>query len=173
MKKTGKGGRPTKLTPELVDELLSYLRMGVTIKSAYDAAGINEATYRRWVVGSKEFCAEATRTRSKAKIALISQILSNKDWRAKAWYLERCWPAEFARTEDRRLPGTEAAAAAAAERMPPLTIVLSTPDGKKRETTFKEAQKILCGGFPIRNEPPDESELGNGDGIDIEPRFNP
>lgn len=46
------------------------------------------------------------------------------------------------------------------------------PDGKKREASFKEAEKILCGGFPIRNEPPDESDPGNGDGIDIEPRFN-
>jgi hypothetical protein len=34
--------------------------------------------------------------------------------------------------------------------MPPLTVVLST-NGKKRETTFQEAQEILCGGFPIRD----------------------
>jgi hypothetical protein len=53
-----------------------------------------------------------------------------------------------------------------------MQLVLST-NGERRETTFAEAQEILCGGFPIRDEPPDESELGNGDGIDIEPRFNP
>jgi hypothetical protein len=58
--------------------------------------------------------------------------------------------------------------------MPPLTVVLSTPDGKTKPVSFAQAEKILCGGFPIRDEPPDESELGNGeDGIDIGPRFNP
>jgi hypothetical protein len=111
----------------------------------------------RWVVGSKGFCTEATQARSKGKIMLISQILTDQDWRAKAWYLERCWPAEFARTEDRRLP-EEASAAA---NMPPLTVVLSTPDGKTKPVSFAQAEKVLCGGFPIRDEPPDESELGN------------
>src|SRR5882724_6074296 len=133
MKKRGRG-RPTKLTPELVEELLRYIRMGVTIKTACDAAGINDATYRRWVVGSKDFCTEATRARSKGKIAILSQILADKDWRAKAWYLERCYPAEFARTEDRRLP--EEASATAANKMPPLTVVLSTPDGKTKPVSF-------------------------------------
>jgi hypothetical protein len=148
MKKRGRG-RPTKLTPELVEELLRYLRMGVSIKSACDAAGINDATYRRWVVGSKDFCTQATRARSRGKIVLISQILTDKDWRAKAWYLERCWPAEFARTEDRRLP--EEASAAAANKMPPLTVVLSTPDGKTKPVSFAQAEKVLCGGFPIHD----------------------
>jgi hypothetical protein len=148
-----KPGRPTKLTPELVDELLRYIRMGVSIKSACDAAGINEATYRRWVVGSKEFCAEATRARSKGKIALIAKILSDKDWRSCAWYLSRAFPEEFARTEDRRLP--EEASAAAANKMPPLTVVLSTPDGTTKPVSFQQAEKIVAN-FPIRNEPPDD-----------------
>ena len=50
-----------------------------------------------------------------------------------------------------------------------MQLLLSMPNGEKRETTFKEAQEILCGGFPIRDEPPDD-ELGNdADGIDISP----
>ncbi len=49
--------------------------------------------------------------------------------------------------------------------MPPMTLVLSM-NGEKRETTFEEAQEILCGGFPIYREPPDKSEPGNGDGND-------
>src|SRR4029077_2902729 len=113
--------------------------------SVCDAVGIDEATYRRWVARSKDFCAEATRARSKGKIALIAQILADKDWRAKAWYLERCWPSEFARTEDRRLPDSEAASAAAPERMPPLNLILSMPKGERRPIDFKEAEKIFCG----------------------------
>jgi hypothetical protein len=34
----------------------------------------------------------------------VRRILSDKDWRALAWYLERCWPNEFGRSVDRPLP---------------------------------------------------------------------
>ncbi len=171
MKKKNKGGRPSKLTPELVDELLRYLRMGISIETACSACGVDDSTYRRWIVGSKQFCTEATRARNKGKIALLAQILTDKDWRAKAWYLERCWPAEFARTEDRRLP-EEASAAA---NMPPVKIVIATPDGKTKPVSSQQAEKILCGGFPIRNEPPGDDSNGDLDGDDddaeIVPRF--
>jgi hypothetical protein len=56
--------------------------------------------------------------------------------------------------------------------MPPLNLILST-NGQTKSVSFKQAKKILCGGFTRRDEPPDESEPGNGDGIDIGPRFNP
>jgi hypothetical protein len=43
-----------------------------------------------------------------------------------------------------------------ASPMPHMTLVLSMPNGEKRETTFTEAEKIFCGHFPRRDtyEPP-------------------
>ena len=84
--------------------MLTYLRMGASIKSVCDAIGIHETTYQRWVDKSKRFCIETARARARGKLALIAQIVSNQDWRARAWYLERCWPAEFGKVEERRLP---------------------------------------------------------------------
>ena len=43
-----------------------------------------------------------------------------------------------------------------------MAIVLSMPDGKTKPVSFKQAEKIFAGDFPIRDEPPsDESETGN------------
>jgi hypothetical protein len=36
-----------------------------------------------------KFREQATRARANGKIALVRQILADKDWHAKAWYLER------------------------------------------------------------------------------------
>jgi hypothetical protein len=35
---------------------------------------------------------------------LVESILEDKDWRGKAWYLERTDPAQFGRSQDRPLP---------------------------------------------------------------------
>jgi hypothetical protein len=87
------------------------------------------------------------------------------DWKAASWLLSKGWPKEFG---DRIPMETDPIPVSS---MPPMTLVLSTPDGKKREASFKEVEKIFCGDFPIRDQPPgDESELGNyADGIDISP----
>jgi hypothetical protein len=40
-----------------------------------------------------------------------------------------------------------------------MQLVLSMPNGEKRPIDFESAEKIFCGHFPIRDQPPDESEL--------------
>src|SRR5260370_26328344 len=77
------------------------------------------------------------------------------DWKAASWLLSKGWPKEFG---DRIAVESEPASP-----MQPLTIVLSTPDGKKHETSFKEAEKIFCGDFPIRDtyEPPAEERTSS------------
>ena len=68
--------------------------------------------------------------------------------------------------------------------MPPVKIVLSTPDGKTKPVSFKQAEKVFCGGFPIRDkyEPPEElanftTQPSDGelrdDASPNAPRFNP
>ena len=45
---TRRGGRPTKLTPELGDELLARLAAGAGLAEAASASGISERRLRAW-----------------------------------------------------------------------------------------------------------------------------
>ncbi|OFV81539.1 MAG: hypothetical protein A2W26_04960 [Acidobacteria bacterium RBG_16_64_8] len=49
---TGKhaGGQPTKCTPELVEEILSYILIGLPLYRAAEAAGIGRSTLFHWRV---------------------------------------------------------------------------------------------------------------------------
>ena len=38
---------------------------------------------------------------------IVDSILADKDWRARAWYLERCYPEEFGRSEMRVIEGKD------------------------------------------------------------------
>jgi hypothetical protein len=33
--------------------------------------------------------------RARVRTTLVDEIITDKDWRAKAWYLERSWPDAF------------------------------------------------------------------------------
>jgi hypothetical protein len=177
-------GRKTILTPELTERVVDLIKQGLTQKDACNLAGLAYSTYNEWKAkGDKdiepfaEFFSVTSRARNEFKRLLVRLVLAGTqgglpksgDWRGAAWLLAKNFPLQYG---DRPLPPLPAPAEEPKAAPLVMQLVLSTPDGKKRETTFAEAQEILCGGFPIRNEPPDESELGNG-GINIGPRFNP
>lgn len=112
-----------------------------------------------------QFAQAVTRARGRAKARIVRSLLDEKDWRPRLEMLARVFPDEYGRRDIVPLP------TAPASPMPPMTLILSM-NGEKRETTFEEAEEIFCGHFPRRDEPPDESELGNdADGIDG-PRSN-
>lgn len=46
---TRRSGRPTKLTPELAEQLLGYIRNGNYLTTAADRVGVHEATVYRWL----------------------------------------------------------------------------------------------------------------------------
>jgi hypothetical protein len=85
-----KRGRPTRLDSELTRKICGLLSEGISITAACDALGIAESTYHRWMGDNAKFREQATRARANGKIALVRQILADKDWRGKSWYLERC-----------------------------------------------------------------------------------
>jgi hypothetical protein len=159
-----KRGRRSQFTEDITKQLLQFLGGGISIRNTCQALGISERSFYAHCERDAAFHAEIQRARAMGKIRLIREVVTDRDWRAKSWYLSVCYPSEFGRVEDRRLPDSEAASAAAANKMPPLTLVFSTPDGKTKPVTFAQAEKILCGGFPIRDELPDESGLGNDAG---------
>ena len=144
-----KRGRPTKLNAELTRQICELLSEGISITAVCDALGLTESRFYDWQKQNEDFREQLTRARATGKIALVRQILTDKDWRAKAWYLERCWPSEFGRTAERPLPKEPES-----EREGPLwQLAFSLPDGTV-PTTFEEAQKVFCN-FP-RAETPEE-----------------
>lgn len=90
-------GRKTKLTPELLKQILDVIAVGGTDKDAYTVAGISHETFYDWMKQA-EFSAKVTGARAKGKVLRIGRIKKHgeTDWRADAWYLERRWPEEYA-----------------------------------------------------------------------------
>ena len=151
-----KGGRPTKCSDELTQEIVTLISQGLDQKSAASLCGVSEKTYHTWKElgqqGRKPYVSfydAVTKARNQHKHLLIKLVMAGAkgvlpkaDWRAASWLLEKGWPKEYG---DRIAVETEPIPVG------PMTVVLATSNGKKRETTFQEAQEILCGGFPIRD----------------------
>jgi hypothetical protein len=102
-KSPSKLGRRSLLTPKLQKRICDLLRKGHTIASTCGATGISERSYHDWCEKNPAFSAATQRARSEGKIRIVDSILDSNDWRAKAWYLERCYPTEFARISERQL----------------------------------------------------------------------
>ena len=119
-----KVGRSSPLTnPQIEEELLNLIKIGVPVRHACQAVGINEKTFYNWLsrgmterdrlnsienakpnpteVVFYEFLQAVERARSEAiakKVATITKS-SHDDWRAAAWWLERQLPSEFGKID--------------------------------------------------------------------------
>lgn len=67
--------RPTKLTPEAAQKIVALIRQGAYDWVAAQAAGINPATFRRWMAAGRagnrtyaEFAREVDRARAEARV---------------------------------------------------------------------------------------------------------
>jgi hypothetical protein len=77
------------------------LERGHTIKITTAALGFSERAYHEWCQKDSSFAAQSLRARAAGRVRIVDSILADKDWRSKAWYLERTASDEFARTEPR------------------------------------------------------------------------
>ena len=125
-------GRPTKLTDEIADQLVTLLGSGNYDETAALAAGISARTLRGWLQRGREsahpddepYRRLRTRTdeaRAKgeaAHVARVSRAAAEGDWKASAWFLERAYPERWAR------PAVRPAAA----EPPPEVLLGPTPD---------------------------------------------
>jgi transposase len=101
--------RPTKLTPEIRQRIVTAIRAGNYAEPAARSAGISPATYYRWLKrGEKappgiyrEFLEEVRRAESEAEVHAVAVIRKamGDDWRAAAHYLERRYPDRWRRRE--------------------------------------------------------------------------
>jgi transposase len=97
-----KGGRPSKLTPEMHEAVIELLRRGNYLETAALAVGVDKATIRLWCAKGKEaksgkyrkFYAAVREAIARAEVRdldVINQSTSS-DWRAAAWRLEHRYP---------------------------------------------------------------------------------
>ena len=96
-----KRGRKTLLTAALRKRVCEMLRRGHTIRTTTAALGFSERAYHEWCQKDSSFAAQSLRARAIDRMRIVDSILADKDWRARAWYLERTASDEFARTEPR------------------------------------------------------------------------
>ena len=79
-------GRPCALTPETAAEIVRAFRLGATVKIAAGAAGVNEATFYRWMTEGRrdaeagessifrDFCDEVNRARNRGDLELLASV---------------------------------------------------------------------------------------------------
>ena len=102
-------GRPTKLTNELQDEIVKYLKMGNYVETVCGFVGIATKTFYDWTrEGARaerksnrmykfsHAVKEAMAHAEMIDLGLI-QIAAKKHWQAAAWRLERRVPSRFGR----------------------------------------------------------------------------
>lgn len=100
------------MSPEMIEEIqktiIKAIRVGVTNKHAALSAGIDETTLYSWRHRYKEFNQSVIKSAAEAVVkhtTIVAAAASEGSWQASAWWLERRYPAEYARTEKRILSG--------------------------------------------------------------------
>ena len=99
------GGRPTKLTPQVIDDIVKWLKLGFYQEEAAVMAGTSKTTYYDWLRAGKdgdnrfsEFSVAVERARAEAEGAHIMNIRKAADngvWQASSWFLARSHPKKW------------------------------------------------------------------------------
>ena len=104
----------TKLTPELQEKLLRYLRGGNYVETAAACVGIHRDTFYEWMKrgakGHKLYAtfAEAVNRAMAEAEALDLHVIrqaSTTQWQAAAWRLERRFPEKYGRHDRTKVEG--------------------------------------------------------------------
>lgn len=105
--------RPTKLTPDVREKLLTAIRAGNYRRPACKFAGITDRVLRMWLErGEKQpgsvygaFARELHAAEEMAEIRAVGFIAAaaRNDWKAAGWYLERKFPKRWGRRDARAL----------------------------------------------------------------------
>lgn len=105
-----KGGRPTKLTPEVQEKICNAIRAGNYYEAACAYAGIGYSTFRTWMIkGEKarsgkyrEFVEAIKKAEYEAEVRLVAQWQKHmpENWQAIATFLERRYPERWGRRLD-------------------------------------------------------------------------
>ena len=132
--------RPTKLTPEMSQQIETALQSHVSIKATCDLVGLSEDCFYRWMregeaasAGPKrKFYEMVKKARAMSRVVLVNQISKDPSWQAKAWILERQYPQEFGRRQLIAHAGADGVSDLPVVASGPavnLTIKMQRPDG--------------------------------------------
>jgi transposase len=111
-------GRPTKLTPEVQERIITALRAGNYQETAANYAGISAKTFYEWMQRGKDepesiyrdFREAVEKAKSDAEVRdlyLIDQAAQSGSWQAAAWKLERKFPQKWGRVNRTEISGPE------------------------------------------------------------------
>lgn len=92
--------RYSKYTPERGARILQALKVGNTRKASSSAGGVDEKTFRRWLVDFPEFKADVEDAElefERMHVGNIAKHASLGQWTASAFLLERRNPQEWGR----------------------------------------------------------------------------
>lgn len=94
--------RSHKRTPEVAKKLLDAIRVGSTFRLACSYAGIDHATFYRWLEKDATLATAVKEAEGAAVVGWLAKIekaASEGNWQAAAWKLERRYPEDFGRRE--------------------------------------------------------------------------
>jgi transposase len=131
--------RPTKLTAELQERIVTAIRAGSYAEQAAAYAGVHRATYYRWLAQGKDtargachdFYEAVTRAEAEAEVAAVLTIrrAATKHYQAATWWLERRFPQRWGRVDrvdPQSLLRTEAEKTARQQGLPAEEILAET-----------------------------------------------
>jgi len=113
-KKKNLGGRPTKLTQALQDEICEVIKQGNYIETAVACCGVSKPTFYAWAKkGARDqelkrnnihtrFLNAVKKAMSEAEandLTIITAVAGSGVWQAAAWKLERRNPTRWGRSE--------------------------------------------------------------------------
>ena len=104
-----KAGRPSKVESEAKDEIIELLAAGNSLNVACDYVGIDKKTIFSWLDrGEAEesgpyrtFLHQFKKARATSQVSALARIRSGSiGWQGDAWFLERCFPKQYARRSE-------------------------------------------------------------------------
>lgn len=105
--------RPSKLSPELRDQVAQLIRAGNTVEIAATTAGVSERTFYSWMEKGEaeeagdhaDFRDAVEQARAESEAVLVTRIAkaaSNGSWQAASWLLERRFAERWAKVTERK-----------------------------------------------------------------------
>lgn len=96
-----------KLTEELVDEVIRLVKGGASNADVIAYIGVAETTFYKWLrepanEAQWQLAQDIKKAEAERKLWHLQKIhraAEEGDWKASAWYLERRYPNEYARTQ--------------------------------------------------------------------------
>ena len=106
-KRQNKGGRPTKLTPEVLNAIIGILRLGLSERTAQEFVEVDHSTFERWKKRVEGFATTIKKAQADARVKMTTRLVkrTNESDTALIFWLKTRAKEEF--TEKQEIDFTE------------------------------------------------------------------